>query len=312
VNADSVDRADGTPQHGPLAEARQLSVCFGSLVAVDRASMAVHAGEVVGLLGANGAGKTTLLRTLLGLLAPSGGDALLFGAAPTRQARRRLGYVPQTLGLYDDMTVAENWAFATDAFDVGHRARTRRGTRPELPESIFGFRHELVRDLSLGSQRRVAFAVAFSHAPELLVLDEPTSGVAPLGAARLWEDVRSCAESATGVLVTTHNLEEAEQCDRLVVMIGGQVAAAGTVDEVIGGRTVVELRCDDWRQAFALLDAAGLVVQVHGDVLRVPASDDDVERVLARRGLDVRTARVPATLEEAFVSMVTKPATVSA
>src|ERR1019366_4849008 len=160
----------------------------------------------------NCAGKTTLIRLVLGLLRPTRGEVLLFGAPPSMGTRRRVGYVPQTLGLYDDMTVLENWTFTAAAFG------TERGP---LPPGIGEVQDELVGPLPLGVQRRVAFAVAFSHRPELLVLDEPTSGVGPLSRARLWQDIRDSAEHGTGVLVTTHNMEEAEQCDRLVVRLRG-------------------------------------------------------------------------------------------
>src|ERR1039458_1946109 len=274
-----------------LAEVRSLTMRFGVLTAVDSVDMAVSSGEVVGLLGANGAGKTTLIRLLLGLLRPSSGDALLFGAIPSMSTRRRVGYVPQTLGLYDDMTVQENWTFTSAAFG---------SARPPIPESISGSKDELVGNLPLGLQRRVAFAVAFSHRPELLVLDEPTSGVGPLSRARLWQDIRDSAEHGTGVLVTTHNMEEAEQCDRLVVLVDGRVAADGTVADVIGGRRVVEVRCDDWRSAFEVLDAEGLIVQVQGDALRVPGTVGHVEEMLARHGVGGAVSTVPANLEEAL------------
>ncbi|HZM54049.1 MAG TPA: ABC transporter ATP-binding protein [Acidimicrobiales bacterium] len=277
-----------------LARARGVTMCFGALTAVDSVDLAVRGGEVVGLLGANGAGKTTLIRLVLGLLRPTRGGVLLFGALPSMGTRRRVGYVPQTLGLYDDMTVLENWAFTAAAFG------SRRGP---LPPGISDVKDELVGALPLGVQRRVAFAVAFSHGPELLVLDEPTSGVGPLSRARLWQDIRDSADHGTGVLVTTHNMEEAEQCDRLVVLVDGRVAADGTVADVIGGRQVVEVRCDDWRSAFEVLDAEGLVVQVQGDALRVPGSVRQIEELLARHGLGGAVSTVPANLEEAFVSV---------
>jgi ABC-2 type transport system ATP-binding protein len=278
-----------------LAEARGVSMRFGSFTAVDSVDLIINANEVVGLLGANGAGKTTLIRLLLGLLRPSSGGTFLFGEPPSMKTRRRVGYVPQTLGLYDDMTVGENWAFTTAAFGI-------RGV--PLPESISDSRGHLVRDLSLGMQRLVAFAVAFSHSPELLVLDEPTSGVGPLSRARLWQDVRQSAEGGTGVLVTTHNMEEAEQCDRLVVMAGGKVVSQGTVADVIGDRQVVQVTCENWQKAFAALDGEGLVVQVQGDMLRVPGSPERVEEMLARHDLEGSVKPVPANLEEAFVSVV--------
>lgn len=279
----------------PLAQARDVTMRFGEFTAVDSVDLSVGSREVVGLLGANGAGKTTLIRLLLGLLRPSGGAAFLFGETPSTKTRRRVGYVPQTLGLYDDMTVGENWAFTSAAFGLKGIA---------LPSSISDSRDHLVRDLSLGLQRRVAFAVAFSHDPELLVLDEPTSGVGPLSRARLWQDVRQSAESGTGVLVTTHNMEEAEQCDRLVVMVGGKVEAQGTVAEVIGNRQVVLVKCGEWQKAFAVLDAEGLVVQVQGDLLRVPAATKQVEDLLAANDIEGSVRTVPANLEEAFVSVV--------
>lgn len=280
-----------------LAEALSLTMRFGDFTAVDSVDMAVGRGEVVGLLGANGAGKTTLIRLLLGLLRASGGKVRLFGEVPSLRTRSRVGYVPQTLGLYDDMTVQENWAFTSAAFGSVGTA---------LPVSISAAKDELVGHLPLGLQRRVAFAVAFSHAPELLVLDEPTSGVGPLSRARLWQDIREGAEHGTGVLVTTHNMEEAEQCDRLVVMVAGRVAVEGTVAAVIGAHTVVQVTCRDWPRAFGVLDEAGLVVQVRGDVLRVPGSAREVGDLLARHDLEVTLETVPASLEEVFVSVVSE------
>jgi ABC-2 type transport system ATP-binding protein len=285
---------------GILAEARQVSRRFGSLSAVDAADLAIAGGEVIGLLGANGAGKTTLIRLLLGLLPPSDGTVRLFGSAPSAATRRRVGYVPQTLGLYVDLTVTENWSFTAAAF-----GQARAG----LPGSIAAWRDDLVGALPLGAQRQVAFAVALSHRPELLVLDEPTSGVGPLGAARLWEQIRQAASDGAGALVTTHNLEEAEQCDRLVVMADGRVVARGTTAEVIGGRTVTEVRCDQAGRAFARLDGKGFPVAMHGQrVLRVAAPAAAVSDLLASEGIPAAVKVVGANLEEAFVAIVTEPA----
>jgi len=278
-----------------LAETRRVTVRYGALTAVDSVDLTVRSREVVGLLGANGAGKTTLIRLLLGLLRPSSGEALLFSTVPSVSARRRVGYVPQTLGLYADMTVEENWTFTLAAF----------GARlVSVPSSISDLKDQLVGTLPLGAQRRVAFAVAFSHAPELLVLDEPTSGVGPLGRARLWQDIRQSAEHGAGVLVTTHNMEEAEQCDRLVVLVDGRVGADGTVGDLIADREVAEVRSADWQRAFEILDVEGFVIQMHGDVLRVPSTRRQVEDLLERRGVRATVTTVPANLEEAFVMMV--------
>ncbi|HEX8862722.1 MAG TPA: ABC transporter ATP-binding protein, partial [Actinomycetes bacterium] len=156
--------------NGPLLQARGVTRTFGGLTAVDQVDLQVNAGEVVGLLGANGAGKTTLIRIVLGLLRPTAGEVRLLGEPPSRHSRARLGYVPQSLGLYDDLTVAENLAFTARAFG-GHPPE--RLDDPELEAA----RGELVAGLPLGLRRRLAFAAALGHQPELLVLDEPTSGV---------------------------------------------------------------------------------------------------------------------------------------
>lgn len=282
-----------------LAEARQATKVFGTFTAVSAVDLTVGYGEVVGLLGANGAGKTTLIRLLLGLLRPSHGEVRLFGSPPSRTTRRHVGYVPQTLGLYAGLTVAENWAFTAAAF--------RMAATP-VPEVISIRKNELVAGLSLGAQRQVAFAVALSHQPELLILDEPTSGVGPLGSARLWEEIRQAASRSAGVLVTTHNMEEAGQCDRLVVMADGRVVASGTAAGITGGRQAAEVRCDHRDRAFALLDAANFPVQVHGDALRVGGAASAVAELLSRSGIDAAVKIVPANLEEAFVDIVTQPA----
>jgi ABC-2 type transport system ATP-binding protein len=284
---------------GTLAEATGVTRRFGSFTAVHAVDLAVAAGEVVGLLGANGAGKTTLIRLLLGLLQPSDGDVRLFGSPPSVAGRRRVGYVPQTLGLYADLTVAENWSFTAASF----------GVRAALPARLAGAGNELVGALPLGTQRDVAFAVALGHRPDLLVLDEPTSGVGPLGRARLWEEIRGAADQGAGTLVTTHNMEEAQECDRLVVMADGRVVAGGTIADIIGDRQVAEARCADWARAFTVLDRAGFEVQVHGQgVLRVTGQAAEVRKVLAGSGIEAAVSMVGANLEEAFVAIVSSPA----
>lgn len=275
------------------AEAHRITRRFGSHMAVDRVSLQVATGEVVGLLGANGAGKTTLLRMLLGLIPPSDGEALLFGGPPGRAARRRVGYVPQGLGLYADLTPRENLLFTSRVFQ-----RPPGGLPPEMAAETLP-----VGQLPLGMQRRVAFAQALSHHPDLLILDEPTSGVDPLMRARLWEAVRSAAESGAGVLVTTHHLQEAETCDRLVIMAAGRIVAQGRLAEILAGATVTVVESTDWSRALAALEAKGIAAGLSGRSLRVgEASPAEVMQALS--GLDCRIREQPATLEERFVQIV--------
>lgn len=165
-----------------------------------------------------------------------------------------------------------------------------------MPDELRSYGRALVGSLPLGVQRRVAFAQALSHQPDLLMLDEPTSGVDPLGRARLWETIVGAAEGGAGVLVTTHCMEEAHECGRLVVMADGRVVAEGTASEIIGGRRVVAVEAETWSAAFGALESAGLQVALAGRGLRVPGAGlADVRRALGGssrdRGRGARHAR---------------------
>ena len=285
---------------GVLAECAGVTRTFGRFVAVDRVDLRLHSGEVVGLLGANGAGKTTLLRMLLGLLPVSAGEVRLFGEPPSRGTRRRIGYVPQSLGLYDDLTAAENLDFSAAVFG-GDTSRGR-------PAALDPFGGILVGALPLGVQRRVAFTEALAHRPDLLILDEPTSGVDPLARARLWETIGDAAAAGAGVLVTTHYMDEAGECSRLVIMAGGRVVARGTAAEITGDHQVTVVETDDWARAFGALEAVGLVAALAGRALRVPgAHADDVRRALG--GIEARVSLAPGTLEERFFQLTSTSAT---
>ena len=285
----------GVPMTKLAAQAVAVTRAFGHFVAVDQVDLEVRPGEVVGLLGANGAGKTTLIRLLLGLLRPTGGEIRLFGEPPSRRTRRRIGYVPQGLGLYDDLTPAENFAFSAAVFGQGSAAAV-------LPEPLRQYGTTVVGSLPLGIQRTAAFAEALAHRPDLLVLDEPTSGVDPLARARLWETVAGAAAAGAGVLVTTHYMDEAGECDRLVVMAAGRVVARGILPEIVGDAQVSVVESDAWAEAFGALEAAGLPAALVGRTLRVPgAAPDAVRRALGDLSATVTSA--PATLEERFFQL---------
>lgn len=277
------------------AQAVAVTRAFGRFVAVDQVDLEVRPGEVVGLLGANGAGKTTLIRLLLGLLRPSSGEIRLFGEPPSRRTRRRIGYVPQSLGLYDDLTLAENLAFSAAVYGEEPAAAS-------LPAALRPYSATVAGSLPLGIQRTTAFVEALAHRPDLLVLDEPTSGVDPLARARLWETVAGAAAAGAGVLVTTHYMDEAGECDRLVIMAAGRVVARGTAREITGDTEVSVVEPESWAAAFGALEAAGLPVALVGRTLRVPGTaPGTVRRALG--DLPATVASAPATLEERFFQL---------
>ena len=283
----------------PLLTVDGLVKSFGANRAVDDVSLRVEPGEVVGLLGANGAGKTTVIRMLLGLLRPDEGDAHLFGSPPSLESRRNLGYVPQGLGLYQELTVAENVAFSAQAYDT---------TPAPLTGALADVADRLVSQVPLGLQRRAAFVCALQHRPQALVLDEPTSGVDPLARARLWDTVREQADAGVGVLVTTHYMQEARQCDRLVLMSRGRVVGRGSERDIVGDTVAVLVHTDQWQRAFQTLDAAGVPVTLAGrDVRAVGVEAADVAGQLARGGLDADVERVPATIDERMTLLARAP-----
>ena len=280
----------------PIAAASAIVKRFGHATALHGVSLDVRPGEVVGLIGANGAGKTTLLRILLGLERADEGEATLFGGPPSNESRRRIGYLPQGLGLYTSLSVRENIAFLSRVYGV---------PRPELPEPLLQVRSAVVADIGLGRQRQLAFVLALAHSPELLVLDEPTSGVDPLARARLWDVIHDQARGGRAVIVTTHYLQEAEQCTRLVLLSQGRLVGSGTVDDLTRGAVAVLVTSGDWQRAFEALDGSDLPIMLSGRSIRVAGrgSPDALrERVAGvlggiRAGIDP----VPATLEETMV-----------
>ncbi|WP_402463540.1 ABC transporter ATP-binding protein [Isoptericola aurantiacus] len=277
-----------------LVHADGVTKTFGDLTAVDDMSLSVGPGEIVGLLGANGAGKTTFLRVLLGLEVATSGRVQVLGSAPAVSDRHALGYVPQGLGLSQALTVRQNVEFVADTFGVREV--------PALPTALADVADAPVARVGLGRQRQLAFHCALLHAPRLLVLDEPTSGVDPLARARLWDTIHAQAESGVGVLVTTHYMQEAEQCGRLVIMSQGREVAHGTSDDITAGTRAVVVHAEDWAAAFAALDAAGLPVVLSGRTSRVAGTPvDDVRAALSTGGVDGRVEEVGATLEETMV-----------
>src|SRR5262249_28991222 len=215
--------------------ARNVSKRFGDFEAVKNVSLEVRPGEIYGLLGANGAGKTTTIKMLCGLLSPSGGATHLAGAAGSFRSadvRRRVGYMSQRFSLYDDLTVDENLEFFAGVYGVPveQRAEMRRWVL-DVP-GLTGRGEVLTGALPGGWKQRVAFGAAVMHEPDVLFLDEPTSGVDPLARRAFWGAINDFADRGVAILVTTHYLEEAERCNRLGMLVAGELVAEGTPSEL--------------------------------------------------------------------------------
>jgi len=216
-------------------EVRDLVKRFGAFTAVNHINFQVRRGEIFGLLGPNGAGKTTTFRMLCGLLVPSGGVLRVAGVDVRRAgaaARQRLGYVAQKFSLYGALTVAENLEFFASAY--GMRGRERRERIGWAMQQFDLTRHERSPsgELPGGFKQRLAMSAALLHEPDILFLDEPTSGADPLARRAFWRRITALAEQGVTVIVTTHFMQEAEYCDRIAIMDGGEVLAQGAPGEI--------------------------------------------------------------------------------
>ncbi|AMK76053.1 ABC transporter ATP-binding protein [Methylomonas methanica] len=218
-----------------VIEVEQVDRWFGSFQAVKKLSFDVRHGEIFGLLGANGAGKTTTFRMLCGLLPASNGRLRVAGLdlrKAAAQARARLGYMSQKFSLYGQLSVKQNLEFFSHAYGLRNRHRLERIAWAFQEFDLTDFADTNSVDLPLGYKQRLALACALMHEPEILFLDEPTSGIDPLARREFWTRINSLAAQGVTILVTTHFMEEAEYCDRLLIMREGDILAAGTPAQI--------------------------------------------------------------------------------
>lgn len=291
---------------------QNLTRRFGDFVAVDHINFEVHTGEIVGYLGPNGSGKTTTIRMLLGLLAPSDGQATVLGYdvfTQSEEVRSRVGYMSQKFAIYDDLTSLENLTFYGGVYGITDKARIQRTL--ELV-GLKGHESTLTRDMSTGWRQRLSLGIALVHEPKLLFLDEPTSGVDPTARREFWDLIYELAEGGVTILVTTHYMDEAEYCERVGVMRAGKLLAMDTPTalkrSIIQG-DVWEVYAQPLERGLDLLSAVEGVdrVGLAGDHLRVISSQvqkETMQRLLAEAGISVeKIERGEASLEDVFLSL---------
>jgi ABC-2 type transport system ATP-binding protein len=217
---------------GVAIEARGLIRQFGEFRAVDQVSFQIKEGEIFGLLGSNGAGKTTVIKMLTGILQPTGGEGWVAGVKMRHAAgalKERIGYVSQAFSLYLDLTVVENIRLFAGVYGLGSRETKTRLDWIVKMANLAGFEETSAGQLPMGVRQRLALGCALVHRPQVLFLDEPTSGVDPIGRRRFWEILLHLSrEEGVALLVTTHYLSEAEHCDRLALMYGGRIVSEGS------------------------------------------------------------------------------------
>ena len=294
--------------------------CFAEFKAVDNVSFKVPYGEIFGLLGANGAGKTTVIKMLTGILRPTEGEGQVAGADMRyagKAIKERIGYMSQAFSLYTDLTVVENIRLYAGIYGLDRRTAAERIAWVVDMAGLEGYERSLAGSLPMGLRQRLALGCALVHRPQVLFLDEPTSGVDPLGRRQLWETFyRLSREEGTAILITTHYMSEAEHCDHLALMFAGRVVADSTprqmkeaLEKESGG--LLEISSDNALLAMELLETNGFSgAALYGKKIHVLSKDragsgQQIKAILKAGGVTMTgAAEKQLTMEDVFVNRV--------
>ncbi|HEY3297801.1 MAG TPA: ABC transporter ATP-binding protein [Armatimonadota bacterium] len=301
-------------------QSQELTKKFGEFTAVDAVSFCARKGEIFGILGPNGSGKSTTIRMLCGLMDPTSGTARVAGADVRKDpdyVKAHIGYMSQKFSLYMDLTTEENLRFFAGVYGIPHGSRRARIAEIVEITGLQGRERFLAGELSTGLRQRLALGSAIIHRPEIIFLDEPTSGSDPVSRHRFWDLIYDLTAQKSTVIVTTHYMDEAERCDALILMSNGQIIASGTPaqlkQEQIKGKI---LSIDTNRPTESLDIVSGMPgvdeVALYGRSIHVLTSDPDgvsglVKEELTGKGIAVTDIRpVEPTLEDVFVTLIGK------
>jgi ABC-2 type transport system ATP-binding protein len=298
-------------------EATDLTKSFGALTAVRRLNLEVKAGEIFGLVGPDASGKTTTLRMLCGILPPDDGGARVAGCDIRSEAellREKVGYLPQRFGLYGDLTVLENIHFYADLYQVSRKKRGERIERLLRFANLTPFGKRKAQDLSGGMKQKLGLICALIHTPQVLFLDEPTTGVDPLSRRDFWVILYDLLKEGVTILFSTSYLDEAERCSRIALIYEGEILIADTPSAVksrVKG-TILELRTENLQRGMKILEGIKIIrnLVLSGDKIHVLVDDsEEARRVIAEtlKGEDMGVfdlVPVRPSLEDAFISIV--------
>jgi len=304
--------------NAPALEIRDLVKTFGDFVAVDHVSFQVSKGEIFGFLGPNGAGKSTVIRMLCGLLTPTSGWGTVAGfdvAKDPEEIRKNIGYMSQKFSLYDDLTVEENIDFFSRIYSVPQRQRVERKEYVLRMAGLTDRRTTLTRLLAGGWKQRLALGCAIVHAPRILFLDEPTSGVDPIARRSFWDLIYQLAEAGQTILVTTHYMDEAEYCHRLALIYRGKLIALGVPEALkreLHSHQLLQLDTSDLLGAMRIvevqpgvLDVAVFGAGLHVTVDDLAAATGRIRRVLGEQHIEVRRLEsIQPSMEDVFVGLI--------
>jgi len=304
-------------QKEPSVVVENLTKSFGKFVAVDNISFQAHPGEIFGFLGPNGAGKSTTIRILCGLLRPTSGRARVAGidvAIEPEAVRQRIGYMSQKFSLYNDLRVIENLRFFAGLYSVPAKVMPERIAWALRMAGLEGREQSPTSALAVGWKQRLALGCAVLHRPPVVFLDEQTSGVDPVSRRQFWKLIHEMVGEGITVFVTTHYMDEAEYCNRLVLIDSGRIVAMGTPSELKsrhmkGQLLLVEcaplgLGLEAVRNAPGVLDAAVFGSSLHAVVTDATATMPRIREALEAQQIKVaRLEQIPPSLEDVFVSL---------
>ncbi|MDP8207887.1 MAG: ABC transporter ATP-binding protein [Candidatus Electryonea clarkiae] len=297
-----------------LLKIENLAKKFGETSALKDLSLEVSPGKIVGLIGPDGAGKTTAMRIACGLMLPDAGKVFLSGVdvqAQPRKAKNHLGYMPQRFSLYQDLTVSENIRFFADLYHVPKKERLEREERLMKFSRLSPFRKRRAGDLSGGMKQKLALSCTLIHTPEVLILDEPTTGVDPVSRQEFWAILKTLQSEGIAQLISTPYMDEALLCDRILLVHHGKVISQGTPDEVLKNynRRLLNVLSTDAasvRNALSKKNFDEISVLRYGDSLHIVYDTDEqlqvIKSVLSK--LNMEPTEIQPSIEDVFVELL--------